>query len=1135
MKNLKKIIKAGIAILCCFSVIASGIGMIPKTVKASTTLEEISIVNFGKEDGATLGKATYTGESLLNTVFTGKVRATTSNTSMYYGGSGKWYGIKFNFQDQNLQINNQNISGDNSGTYGAYNFTPAQLDADSFLNEDLEFKITIQEIAGNTTDVQVIIEINGNECLNFIAVKALPAVTSGRGLGKVIETESGNVTISELPKELPMDFHKMTLSDFGAEDEGAYNDSGKTNSSITNMDQTMFSADFIFETGKTQVLNYASGAGGAWNKPFNIYESNGSLLFKLQDNDIVFKNDVATRGITLDTQKAQVDKLVDARFNLKITIEYLSDDEVQIGLWFNNHLYNNKYFTVVASSTATVKAKENFGTSMRLTGGSYTNAETGGTYRCFKGYSVYEIPQDLTKINPKDNFNWPDGTLQSAGAQNTYRAADTVKNTLFSTSVTFTETGARFTYGGKTGSRWNGLIIGLTDEDTITVLGNTITSGTLGTYEATDFSYPSFLYQKLNLQISVREFDLDRDGTATDIELGIFVDGKLCGNKFQYIAGALDSTTGTLGKLLAISDGNNIRLTSMGTTHVAEEPSYYNLAEGDYLLTAFATDLVKDSKYTLNGTVQVDGVAKTVGDALSTPGTYEIVKTETSTGNTYKETVVLWEEGYINKDDKADIKDLVAMLKITDETTDESVKKGADFDYNASVNEQDAMLLRQKLVEAYTIPAKLTYKDNVMPIFGYGAPTVTNSANLLNKTIYKAIADSGINLIVSRNDDCYGGLKNYQHTIETLELAKENGLDVFVTDGYFQWITSDNQLGTFSRRLSLFSKYSSFKGLYVLDEPTATAYPDDSSTLPTTYTYAASKLNSYTNANGYTNLLPCYSSMRKSIEDYENYLAECSDSFGSKVLSFDYYPFDHQENAASCTQYFKNLLAIQKVAKQKNIPFWAMLQAGGQLRTSYNSSIAGPTQAETIWNVNTALACGAKGIGYFPIVQPEQYANLKDASQNSYTEYTRHGLYGANGVKNETWYNAVSTANSQIANIDEILLNSHFVALYGKGEYAEKNTGATLPAEGYKELNSVTTTSNYGTVVGVFNYFGKTALYVVNNDTTNAQTITLRLDSSKIKVYSEQFTDGATDPSGENATSCELPLVAGGAALIVIE
>ena len=76
--------------------------------------------------------------------------------------------------------------------------------------------------------------------------------------------------------------------------------------------------------------------------------------------------------------------------------------------------------------------------------------------------------------------------------------------------------------------------------------------------------------------------------------------------------------------------------------------------------------------------------------------------------------------------------------------------------------------------------------------------------------------------------------------------------------------------------------------------------------------------------------------------------------------------------------------------------------------------------------------------------------------------------------------------------IDHILMNSASVGVLTVGEDLEKNVTGSEKINGnsFRELKSFTA-SNDNAMIGCFDYKGKTALYVVNCETTKKQTVTL--------------------------------------------
>ena len=550
MMKIKKSMKSFIALLCSLSLVLSCVGIMSTTTSANTgaVLTPINIENFGKEDGATLGKATYTGESLLNTVFTGKVRATTSGTNMYYGGSGKWYGIKFNFTDQKLQINNQNISGDNSGTFGAYDFTPTQLGATSFLNEDLKFKITIQAITGNTTDVQVIIEINDNECLTFTAVKALPAVTSGRGLGKVIETESGNVTISKATAPLPT-LTDITIENFGKEDGATLGKATYTGESLLN---TIFTGKVRATTSGTNM--YYGGSGKWYGIKFNFQDQ------KLQiNNQNIFGENSGTFG-AYDFTPSQLDanSFLNEDLEFKITIQEIAGNttDVQVVIEINDNECLN--FTAVKALPA-VTSGRGLGKVIETESGNVTISKIAGSSTPPVNPPTIKEPDNLPNVKEIKiaDFNMSRGEVAGVGKY----SQDTILNTSFSTKLKFTSLNTFLVYGGK--SNWSGLQFILNANGTITINANALAEPGISdlvypgiTSQAIGLGTDGFLNKEIDLTIKVTEYDIDKDGESTDVYIGIYFGGNLYQNIF--VKGSLLETNGAsrgLGNVLACPQG----------------------------------------------------------------------------------------------------------------------------------------------------------------------------------------------------------------------------------------------------------------------------------------------------------------------------------------------------------------------------------------------------------------------------------------------------------------------------------------------------------------------------------------------------------------------------------------------------
>lgn len=244
------------------------------------------------------------------------------------------------------------------------------------------------------------------------------------------------------------------------------------------------------------------------------------------------------------------------------------------------------------------------------------------------------------------------------------------------------------------------------------------------------------------------------------------------------------------------------------------------------------------------------------------------------------------------------------------------------------------------------------------------------------------------------------------------------------------------------------------------------------------------------------------------------------------MISWDHYVF----NAGSSqrwNRYFTNLSTIRSTAQREGIPFWAFLQLGDP--EGINGNSLSHTKAETLWNANTQLAYGAKGIQYFPLVQPYDYA-----TSGTKTDYDISGMISANGEANK-YYDYVVETNRQIAAVDEILMNSDSVDILAN-ENAKSITGISKSA--YGSIKSFSNTkgstswlsSNQGVIIGCFDFGGKEAYYIVNNDREYSTTVTVNFDATH--SYTTYNADTTAEGSGSTYSNT---LSAGAAVLIVLD
>ena len=604
----------------------------------------------------------------------------------------------------------------------------------------------------------------------------------------------------------------------------------------------------------------------------------------------------------------------------------------------------------------------------------------------------------------------------------------------------------------------------------------------------------------------------------------------------------------------------------------------YDLADGPYLVSG-------DSSV-IDATGQEVLKTPSVNPTLTKPGDYTI---ETTVGSfKYRKEISLYQVGNVDMDtanqcNANDLNTLKKMLNASnkDYSVADAADYAADLNNDEKVGNKDLELLTDivegsksltDVVKKYHVPA-LTYDylggDTVMPIGGYYGPYSNGDNNFVDEKYYKLLADCGINLIdysfnSMSESDWYVGLTE-------LKYADKYGIGMYVDDfdmhleseriNGWKGNSQDIKYGsaealTAQQVAEYYGRYSYFAnclGLHIVDEPFANAYYTSTSEQNRQLKYfdlASRTMNEYSNTSGFINLLPMnakgyYPTGTTQVWDTEqdyrtflkNYLAD--DCTKAKVLSFDKYPFSTAgDTLDSQKSYFAAINAVRDVSIDTEVPFWAYVGAGGDWRDTGDDdntatvTTAVPTEGELYWNVNTMLTFGAKGIGYFPLIQPSYFANGQDKDPAG---VDRNGLIDAE--KNTTvFYDYATKMNKQIKAVDEVLMKSNSKAIVATGTTTVQtlqDAGVTVQTS-YGPLSSVAVTKdktdNYGAIVGCFEYGDKEAYYAVNYDTEDTATLTLNFDNN----YTYRYVVNATEyiSSGEQV---EVEVGAGESVLVVVE
>jgi len=226
-----------------------------------------------------------------------------------------------------------------------------------------------------------------------------------------------------------------------------------------------------------------------------------------------------------------------------------------------------------------------------------------------------------------------------------------------------------------------------------------------------------------------------------------------------------------------------------------------------------------------------------------------------------------------------------------------------------------------------------------------------------NEEQFAEIAEANFNVAM-----CGGGKR-------ALDLAEKNGLKLLLQD---RRITARNfQQEGFEKNLDAvvadYADHPALWGYFVTDEPNAAQFEN----LGAINRHLLKKDPKHI---PFINLFPTYASQEQlGNPTYEEHVSSFIQTVHPRLLSYDHYAL---VGDGLRPDYFENMDIIRRQALKHGIPFNFILLSVPHF--SYRN----PTEADLRWQVNTALAYGARGIMYFTyssLPDDEHYKGWGDA------------------------------------------------------------------------------------------------------------------------------------------------------------
>lgn len=375
---------------------------------------------------------------------------------------------------------------------------------------------------------------------------------------------------------------------------------------------------------------------------------------------------------------------------------------------------------------------------------------------------------------------------------------------------------------------------------------------------------------------------------------------------------------------------------------------------------------------------------------------------------------------------------------------------------------------------------------DVMPVSGFYGPYPMPqssmgrlSVNTVTEQVFADLAEAGVNHLSG-----FGW--NMEREKELADLAfrcgEKYGIGITLN-------TSDADFSSVEAADKYFKaykeKYKSFVSYFVTDEPCGLDYLTGREIA--VFVPFFDVLNEI-GVFPYCNLLPIDGMEKR--EAYERYIDRYIELCKPWVLSYDHYI---GSQTADFVPYFYNMSIIREKAEKAGLPWWGFIGCGEDWFTC--KTYDRPTESEFIWNINTTLAYGAKGLQYYLAVQNhEDLAKSLEGLEVINEETikaaaTRIGIIGTHGERTRYWQYA-KNINAHIRAIEKVLMNSVNKGVIASSEKVKASFTLSkhlIDGDSWRELKGI----DGDAIVGCMNYDGKSAFYVVNYSRERGQRITL--------------------------------------------
>ncbi len=337
---------------------------------------------------------------------------------------------------------------------------------------------------------------------------------------------------------------------------------------------------------------------------------------------------------------------------------------------------------------------------------------------------------------------------------------------------------------------------------------------------------------------------------------------------------------------------------------------------------------------------------------------------------------------------------------------------------------------------------------------------------------YREIAEAGIDVIVPGN-----GTMNGSQNLKAMDLAAEAGIRVIPIDTrvmpFAQTAGISIDTAIILEMVSDYRDHPAFAGYVVRDEPPAGLFPSLAN-----ITHLFREMDPA--HEPLINLFPSYASPGQlGSPDYRTHVRDYIEIVRPRLFSYDNYAL--REPLTWYDYWFHDLELVREETRKAGIPFWVFIQSEG-----IGSHMRVPTRAEVLWQVNTAVAYGARGLGWFTYWTPptDQGIPREEGAPPPLIEEHHGAMLDVNGNRTPL-YDHVREANLYIKAVGRKLVgwDNEFVARFDAGELVDGGSSPVFSPTG-REANLV---------VGTYARYDRCLVMVANSRCETATRFSLKI------------------------------------------